>query len=229
MADLFAFIEKMIVAKVFWAIPLSYVAGLALSLSPCSLPMVPVIMGIAEIEETGSRKRALGLSLLFVFGLVIAYIALGLAASFFGVFFGVISKHFISRLLLGLSFIFLALVSFDLVKINLNTAISINTRRFGLLGVFLLGIIVGISITACVLPVLGAILLLIAQKQDIFFGVTSLMSFALGMGTVYLAFAMGGRELIVRLEKIPGLMSWIKKIMGLIILVFGLYYLISIF
>lgn len=229
MLQLFEFIDKLLVNKVLWAIPCSYLAGLLLSLSPCSLPMVPVIMGIAEVEETSSRRRALLLSLVFVSGLVLTYIVLGVLASLFGVFFGVVSKHILSRLLLSAVFILFALISWDVIKINLKANININTRRFGILGVFLLGAIVGVSITACVLPVLGSILLIIAQKQDVVYGVSSLVAFALGMGTVYLIFALGGRELLALLHSKPLLLRRIKLSTGFVIMGFALYYLIGIF
>jgi cytochrome c biogenesis protein CcdA len=225
MIDFFFYVDQLIQGKSLLALPLAFVSGILLSLTPCSYPLIPIILGIAEVNEQTSRRRAMIISLIFVGGLVAVYMALGLMSALFGVLFGSLAKHWMVQALLGLLLIALGLVMFDLFHLNVNLQFNINTRKYGVFGVFLLGVLSGVSVTGCMLPVFGSILLVIAQRQDALFGVLTLAAFSLGMGSVYFLFAVFGRQFFVRLEKKPGLMLWIKRILGGVIILLGLYFL----
>lgn len=222
MNDFFSYIETVLSGKALLALPLCYLAGVLFSFTPCTLPMIPVILGIAGISGSTPRKQALFLSSVFVMGLVAANIMLGVLAALSGVFFGSLAKLFIVRVLFSLFFILLGLISMDVLPFNLNFRFNVNTRRFGVFGVFLLGFLCGIAVTACIFPVLGTILLFVADKKDVLFGAAALALFSFGTGSVYLLFILLGREAFSVFSGNMRLLSIIKKIIGLIIVFIGI-------
>lgn len=225
MSNFLVYIEQLVANTELLALPLVFLAGMLLSFTPCCFSLIPVILGIAEIEEDTSRSKSFWISLIFVSGLVTVNIALGIASAMFGLFFGSLAKLFIVRLLFALMFVILGLVSLDVIHFNLKMNFNINTRRFGLLGVYLLGILCGISVTGCLLPVLGSVLLLIAHKKDVLYGIFSLCLFSLGTGSVYLLVAVFGREFFAFLDQRMHIMKIVKKLMGIVIISIGFYFL----
>ena len=225
MIDFFFYVDQLIQGKSFLAMPLAFVSGILLSLTPCSYPLVPIILGIAEVNEQTSRRRAMMISLIFVGGLVAVYMTLGLMSALFGVLFGSLARHWLVQLLMGIILIVMGLVMFDLIHLNVNLQFNVNTRKYGIFGVFLLGVLSGISVTGCMLPVFGSILLVIAQRQDVLFGILMLAAFSLGMGSVYFLFAVFGRQLFARLDRNPVVLLWTKRALGASILFIGLYFL----
>jgi thiol:disulfide interchange protein DsbD len=65
-----------------------FVAGLLLSLTPCVLPMLPIlssiVVGAAPGSAPPSRARGLGLALAYTLGMALVYTALGVAAGLAG-------------------------------------------------------------------------------------------------------------------------------------------------
>ena len=224
-SDFFLMIEQQLQNKAVLALPLCYLSGMLLSFTPCSLPLIPVILGIAGVETNTSRRSAFIVSSIFVLGLVFINVILGLLAVWAGIFFGTIAKLFIVRLVFALFFIVLGLATMEVLQFNLNINLNVDPKRFGLLGTFILGVICGVSVTGCMLPVLGAVLLIVAEKGDFIFGASALALFSLGMGTVYLLFVVLGREFLISLKAKMGLFIFIKKLLGVIIIGIGFYFL----
>ncbi|HEY4639835.1 MAG TPA: cytochrome c biogenesis protein CcdA, partial [Thermoanaerobaculia bacterium] len=65
-----------------------FVGGLALNLTPCVFPMIPITVGFFAMQSDGRRSRRFTLSLAYVIGIVITYSALGVFAALSGRMFG---------------------------------------------------------------------------------------------------------------------------------------------
>src|SRR5204862_2901138 len=61
---------------------------LALNLTPCVFPVIPITLGFFAMQSDGRRSRRFALSAAYVFGIVIMYAALGVAAAMAGKIFG---------------------------------------------------------------------------------------------------------------------------------------------
>ncbi|HEX9460417.1 MAG TPA: protein-disulfide reductase DsbD domain-containing protein, partial [Thermoanaerobaculia bacterium] len=61
-----------------------FVGGLALNLTPCVFPMIPITMGFFAMQSDGRRSRRFALSISYVIGLVITYSVLGVFAALSG-------------------------------------------------------------------------------------------------------------------------------------------------
>src|SRR6185295_3711571 len=67
---------------------LLFIGGLALNLTPCVFPLIPITLGFFAMQSDGRRTRRFALSGLYVLGIMITYSALGVAVAFGGKMFG---------------------------------------------------------------------------------------------------------------------------------------------
>ncbi len=65
-----------------------FLGGLALNLTPCVYPVIPLTIGFFGGQAAGSRGRRFGLAGLYVLGMATMYSALGVAAALSGKLFG---------------------------------------------------------------------------------------------------------------------------------------------
>jgi cytochrome c biogenesis protein CcdA len=161
---------------------LGFLAGVLSSLSPCVLPLLPLVLGSAMgAHRFGAAALASGLAVSFVTaGLFVATIgfASGLDSDFFR-FIGAV-------LLLGFGAVLLSQALQD----RLATAASpLGSRAqtlidrlnpLGLSGQFVLGLLLGIVWSPCVGPTLGAAATFAAQRQSL--GQVSLVMLLFGLG-----------------------------------------------
>lgn len=206
----------------------AFLSGILVSFTPCIYPLVPVTLTFIGIKSGSSRLRGLILSLIYVLGVAITYSILGVVASLTGRLFGQISIHPISFLLIGNACIIAGLSFFDIININF-TGIRLQNkvkRTGGYFSAFLLGLTSGLVVGPCIGPALGAILLIVANKQNIIYGASLLFVFAYGMG--FLLILLGTFSAVfLNLPKSEIWLARIKKICGFILIGIGEYFLIK--
>ncbi|MDP3143739.1 MAG: cytochrome c biogenesis protein CcdA, partial [Candidatus Omnitrophota bacterium] len=162
-----------------------------------------------------------------VLGLAITYSTLGLIAAFTGKLFGMISVHPLTRSIVGVIFILLGMALFDIFHLTALGFLAQNKIKIsGFWSVFLFGLVSGLAVSPCAAPALGAILLYVGTKQNIFRGVTLLFTFAYGLGMVLILTATAGGFLL-NLAKSGVWLNRSKKIAGLILIAAGGYFLIN--
>jgi len=86
-----------------------FIGGLALNLTPCVFPMIPITIGFFAMQSDGRRSRRFALSASYVAGLVIMYSALGALAALSGKMFGAWLQY--PAVLIGLALLMLVLAS----------------------------------------------------------------------------------------------------------------------
>jgi thiol:disulfide interchange protein DsbD len=206
----------------------AFLGGVLVSFSPCIYPLVPITLGFIGIKAGSSRLRGLALSLVYVSGLAVTYSILGLIASLTGKLFGQISSHPTSFLVIGNACILAGLSFFDIININFTGLRLQNKIKMhgDIISAFLMGIASGLIAGPCTAPALGAILLYVAAKQNIFYGVSLLFVFAYGMG--FLLILVGTfSALFVNLSHTQVWLTRLKKLSGFILLAIGEYFLIK--
>jgi thiol:disulfide interchange protein DsbD len=208
----------------------AFISGFILSFTPCIYPLIPVTLGYIGATDV-SRRRAFMLSLAYVLGISATYAFLGLIASLGGKLFGQILINPVFPLIVGSLCIFLGLYSMDVIKINLpsflsSSKTSIKKRQPNLFFSFVIGVTSGLVIGPCTAPVLSAILVIVAQRQNPFFGTSLLFVFALGLGTLLLLVGTFA-GLIKTMPKAGPWMTIIKKLMGVLLILVGGYFIIK--
>jgi len=94
------------------------------------------------------------------------------------------------------------------------------------LAAFLFGLTSGLVIGPCTAPALGVILVYVASRQNIFYGMSLLFTFALGMGILLILAGTAG-SLLLNLAFKEAWLARIKKLSGFILLGMGEYFIIQ--
>lgn len=205
---------------------IAFVAGVAVSFTPCVYPLIPVMAAtVAGANTSGRRWGGFFLSLLYVLGVAVSYAILAVAAAMTGKVFGTLQNNPFVFLVVGNVILLFSLIMFDIVPfptVKLGGRVSGRGKR----AIFSLGFVSGFIVGPCTAPVLGTLLFYIASRQNLFFGVSLLFLFALGCGTsLVLAGTFSG--FLASLPRAGAWMGWIKKTAGFVLLVLAEYYLLK--
>lgn len=181
---------------------LAFLAGILTALSPCVLPLLPIVLGTAASEHRlGPMALAVGLALSFVaIGLFVATI--GFAAGLDTDLFRTVS----AALLIGIGLVLLVpklQAQFALAASPVGNWVDERLGGFstsGLWGQFGLGLLLGAVWSPCVGPTLGAASLLAAKGENL--GEVALTMFAFGIGAALPLMALGllSREAMIRMR-----------------------------
>jgi len=205
----------------------AFLGGFFLSLTPCVYPLIPITIGYIGIKAGGSRLKGFTLSFMYATGLAVTYSTLGLVASLGGSLFGSISVKPITHILVGFVILGFGLSMLDLFPILMPNWIKLPVGKGqGYLSALTLGLGSGLVISPCVSPVLGSILFYIATKKNIFYGALLLLSFAYGMGFVFIIIGTFS-SILLNLPKSGKWMLYIKRLLAFIMIGMGLYFIFS--
>ena len=199
---------------------LVFLAGMGASLTPCVYPMIPITMAIVGAKG-GGKARGFALSAMLVLGMAVTYTTLGVLAAKSGAAFGAFAQKPAFLIPVSLLFAAFALSLFGAFEIALPAGLAMRLQgdgsRKGFGGAFLMGLVLGPLSAPCVGPVIGAVLVGIAQQGDVFMGGLQLFVFSLGMGVLFMAvgtFSAG-------LPKSGEWLTRFKHGMGLVVLGFA--------
>ncbi len=203
------------------------VGGLALNLTPCVLPMIPVNLAIIGAgAQAGSKRRGFALGAAYGLGIALVYGVLGVVVVLSGSQFGTIQANPWFNLVIALVFVVLALGMFDVIHIDFSRFQSGAGAEKKKSGSFLVAISMGsvaaLLAGACVAPVVIAVLLLATNIYEANSMAGLLLPFVLGLGMALpWPFAGAGLSFLPK----PGKwMEWVKMGFGVGIVFFALYY-----
>jgi len=224
----------------FVALALAYVGGILSSLTPCIYPMIPITVGVVgglqNKHEERDTRAVIVRGIAYVLGMAIIYAFLGVLAGITGQVFGTFTNTAGWYVGLGIVMSFAALNMLDVLPFDAQALIDRLKRAIGLrhepkqntekeatiAGAFFLGATSGFIAAPCTTPVLTAILAFIAQTQSVIFGLSLMLFFALGLGTILLLIATFAGSL----KKLPRAGNWMNRVKifsGLLILAFAEY------
>lgn len=203
---------------------LAYAAGALTILSPCVLPLVPIVLGSAgQSHRYGPLALAAGLVLSFT-GVGFALATVGAASGFDGDWV----RYFGAALLL------LAGIALLVPKLQYwlqGAAAPLSAwaserqsglERFGLAGQFGIGALLGLVWSPCVGPTLGAATVLAAQGQNLGAVALTMAAFGLGIATVLVVLAMATKSLLAQWRgKLMTAGSGGKRVLGTLLAVVG--------
>lgn len=201
--------------------------GLALNLTPCVLPMMPVNLAIIGAgTQAGSRLRGLALGGVYGLGIAVAYGALGVVVVLTGAQFGALNSAAWFNFLIAAVFVVLALAMFDLVQIDFtryqHAAVGARVKKGGFVTAYLVGTVAALLAGACVAPVVIQVLVLATTLYGRGMHTGLLLPFVLGVGMA-LPWPLAGAGL-AWLPK-PGVwMVRVKQGFGVLILAMALWY-----
>ena len=196
---------------------LSYAAGALSTLSPCVLPLLPIVLfGVLEKHAWGPVALAAGLSASFA--------AVGVAIASVGFNIGLdpaTLRNAVAVLLLAMGIVLLIpalqgrLAAFATPVASGGQTLLDRIQPSGLGGQFLLGVLLGAIWSPCSGPTLGAAVGLAAQGDTMVKAAAVMAVFGLGAATPILALAYGSRQAIFDRRDLFARMSRVAKpVMG---------------
>jgi len=202
-----------------------FVGGLALNLTPCVYPMIPVTIGFFSNQVTGGWGWRLGLPSLYVLGMALTYSILGLAAGLTGGLFGATLQ---SPWLVGalvVLFVVMALSMFGLFEFRMPTALTrFSGGRRGPVGAVLMGATVGIVAAPCIGPFVVGLLVFVGASGQPLLGFWLFFVLAVGLGLPSLVLGVFSGSL----ASLPRSGVWLiyaKKVMGIALVAVAIYFL----
>ena len=200
------------------------ISGLLLSITPCVLPMVPVLSGIIMASNQKSSKL---LTISYVMGICVTYSALGIIAGITGTLFSSSIQNIGFLYFSGILFLVFGLIMLEIISIklpiNTNNYIANFLSRFrggNTISVFFMGLFSALILSPCVAPPLAAAILYIGQTSDFVLGGVSLLFMAIGMSVPLLILGFSSDYILPK----PGIwMNFVKKIMGFVLLAMAAY------
>ena len=214
----------------WWFIVLILLGGLALNLTPCVLPMIPInlaIIGAGAVKDApsgGGRRRGFILGSLYGLGITAAYGVLGSAVVLTGSVFGSVNASPWFNFAVAVLFLGMALAMFDVWTVDFSRWQSRTTfAGGGSLAVVLMGAVSAVLAGACVAPV---VLTVLTQSLMLYAGGNRAaglaLPFVLGLGMA-LPWPLAGAGLAA-LPRPGRWMNNVKRLFGVIILILSGYY-----
>ena len=221
-------IETVLQGGSFWpVVGAFFVAGLLLSLTPCVLPMLPIISsiivgqggtaaafagggsagaGTPSPQQVGvSRRRGFALAASYSFGMAVVYTAFGVAAGLAGEGLAAALQNPWVLGLFALGLVGLALSMFGVYELQLPQAISCRVTEAAqklpagrVAGVCAMGGVSALIVSPCVAAPLAGALLYLSQTRDVWLGGTALFSLAAGMSVPLLLVGASAGALLPR-------------------------------
>ena len=195
--------------------------GLLLSLTPCVLPMVPIVAGMLTRQGAGlTAGRGLALTGAYVVAMAAAFGLLGVVAAWSGANLQAALQSPAAIGVIAAIFVALALSMFGLFEMQMPPAwqARLSARQGGggsLGGAAALGFGSALIVGPCVTAPLAGALIYIAQTGDVALGASALFALGLGQGVPLLAVGAFGPAVLPRRG------AWMERVK----LIFGVVFL----
>ena len=199
---------------------LALLAGVVTVAAPCTLPMLPILLG-ASVGQTGKVRPAM-----IALGFVMSFSMVALLLSAITRVFDFDPNHLRNAaaiLLLGFGLLMIWPAPFEWLSVRIggfggHSAAS----RQGVIGGFVLGTTLGLVWTPCAGPVLGSILTVIATSKDTAWASLLLVVYAIGAALPMLAIAYGGQAVTTRVRSVARIAPRLQQGFGVVVIGFAL-------
>ncbi len=202
----------------------AFLAGILTIAAPCTLPLLPVLLGTSIGKNSKTRPFFIVAGFVIVFTL--AAITLSLLARYLDFNANIIRTMGIFMLaIFGLLLVWSK--PFELVSLKLTPIISKVSVKAGLgnkgnISALLLGATLGLVWTPCAGPVLASVLTLIALQKELLAAAILLFAYSLGVGVPMLVIAFGGQYISKKVAVIAKYSRTLEQIFGVMIIILAL-------
>ena len=213
-------------ASLLHILGLFFLGGLALTFTPCVLPMIPIVSTMVANSQA-SRSHNILLTACYVLAMSATYAVAGLLMGYFGASLNLQARLQSPWLLIpfAILFVLLALSMFGLYELQLPEKLrdklskadqkSGENRKGTFTGATLAGVFSTLIVSPCVSAPLAGALVYISSTGDMTIGGLSLFTLGLGMGLPLFLVGAGGASL---LPKAGAWMDGVKAVFGVLML-----------
>ena len=232
--QVFDFLTRILYTNWYLALIGSFIWGiLSIILSPCHLSSIPLLVAYIGGQGKISIKKAALLSSMFASGLLVTIAIIGIITGLLGKMLGNLG-------MMGNVFVIIVALIFFIVGMNFLGVIPSpdflkqgqpNIKKKGVIPAFLMGLLFGVVLGPCTFgfmaPILGIVFS--SSEKNIVFSILILFSYALGHCLVIIlagTFTEVVQKYLNWNEK-SNVSEIVKKVFGLVIIVIGIYLIIT--
>ena len=199
---------------------LSFLAGIASIISPCVLPLIPVVVGFSLLKRKNTEIVAFGLGFFLLFAIITILTAIFTAAiNYYLLYFRIAAALIL--VIIGVLFI----VNKRLFNISAPSISNTPDSQKGIVGSFLMGFLTCLAWSPCFGPYVVAVATYSASTGNIGYSIINMAIFAGGFSLTILIIAFLMSK--IDFKAILKYSDWIRIISGAIITFAGLYMLIG--
>jgi thiol:disulfide interchange protein DsbD len=208
-----------------WTLLGIFVGGMALNLTPCIYPLIPITVSFFGSKSGHEQGRLLGHGLLYVAGLAITNSTLGVIAALTGGLMGSMLQSPLVLILVASVLVFFAASLFGFWELRLPAGLTrISSQYFaGYFGSLFMGLTLGVVAAPCIGPFVLGLLTWVASLGSPWLGFLVFFTLSLGLGLPLFLLAMFSGSL----EKLPRSgewMIWVRKLMGWVLVGMAAYF-----
>lgn len=206
---------------------ITFIEGLASFISPCILPVIPIYISYFATESK-SLKNSIINSIGFTSGFSIIFILLGIFAGTFGKLIHHYSSYInivlgIFLIVIGLNYMGVIMIKF----LNQTKGIKQNKKDLTFVTSLLFGILFSLTWTPCVGAFLSSALILASTTGSVLKGAILLLLYSLGLAIPFIVTTLFLEKMKKTFDFIKKNYNIINKASGSILLLYGLWNIIS--
>jgi cytochrome c-type biogenesis protein len=209
---------------------LAFLGGIVASASPCSLGLLPVVIGYVGGNDQKKDMKLMVQVISFILGIAIALTVIGVTCAMTGQVLGANANPylmlFISSLILVMGLHVLEVIDVPMPMVVKQLPQNKNGSVF--LVPVLIGIVFALGTTPCSTPILASIMAFASLKSNLATGALLFFVFALGQGVILLVAAFFTNA-CKKLLSMHSLSSWIMKSSGVLLVLASFYLFYKIF
>jgi thiol:disulfide interchange protein DsbD len=201
-----------------------FLAGLALNLTPCVFPLIPITVGFFTQQTKDREGSAFPLALAYVIGIALTYSVLGVLAALSGAIFGsALQSPWVVGLIVVV-LLSLATSMFGLWELRVpGWAQRASGGRSGVFGALIMGLVMGFVAAPCIGPFVVGLLTYVGQRGDPLLGFILFFTLAMGLGLPYLVLG----TYTGTVNKLPASGMWmvgVRRVFGVILIAMAAYF-----
>lgn len=202
-----------------------FAGGLALNLTPCVYPLIPITVSYFGGRSGQGRGKLAVHGLLYLGGLSVTNSILGVMAALTGSLMGSALQNPIVLVIVAGVLVFFATSLFGFWELQLPQGLTSAASKSyaGYFGTLFMGLTLGVVAAPCVGPFVLGLLTWVASMGSPWLGFLIFFTLSLGLGVPLFVLAMFSGSL----EQLPGSgewMLWVRKLMGWVLVGMAAYF-----
>ncbi len=210
-----------------YAVIAFFLFGLALNLTPCVYPVIPMTVSFFVAQSEQKRWAVFVLASYYVVGIAIVFSVLGLVSGLAGRQWGFLFQSPWFVICITIIILSMAASMFGAFEVTVPSSLmtKLGRSRQGAIGSFVMGLTVGVVIAPCATGIIIGLVSIVAKLGIVAKGALLFFVMGLGLGFPYLFLAMFSGALS-RLPKSGLWMVWMRKLFGFLLIGVAIYFLL---
>jgi len=208
-----------------YAIVAFFLFGLALNLTPCVYPVIPITVSYFSGQSDKQKGQAFLSALVYVIGIALVFALLGLVSGLAGKQWGFLFQNPWFVIVITVIILSMAASMFGAFEIRVPVSLmnKFGQAREGVVGSLIMGLTVGIVIAPCAAGIIIGLVGLVAKLGIVVKGTILFFVMGLGLGLPYLILASFS-GLLNKLPQSGMWMVWVRKLFGILLVGVALYF-----